>query len=130
VAAIARQIVAVLNSSPDVMTMLREALEEEGFTIVTAHVPEIKRGQQDLVAFLTQHDPRVIVYDISPPYDENWTFLRLVQDTESVKNRAFVLTTINKRALEEAVGATHTLEVIGKPYDLGQVVRAVQKACG
>src|SRR4051812_736047 len=51
-----RTVVAVLNASTDVLELLREALVDEGFAVVTAKVPEIKRGQEDLIAFLHEHD--------------------------------------------------------------------------
>jgi DNA-binding NtrC family response regulator len=123
-------VVAVLNASEDVVGMLREALQEEGFTVVTAHVPDIKAGREDLIAFLRRYDPRVVVYDISPPYEENWTFLRLIQDTEAARGRAFVLTTTNRRALAEVIGETVAIELLGKPYDLDQLVQAVRRALG
>jgi hypothetical protein len=43
-------------------------------------------------------------------------------------SRQFVLTTTNKPALEKLVGETDALEIIGKPYDLRQVVAAVRTA--
>ena len=52
--------------------------------------------------FLSRHDPAVIVYDVSIPYDKNWTFLRLLLDSESMHGRKVVLTTTNKNRLEEA----------------------------
>lgn len=123
-----RTTVAVFNSSPEVVEMLRTALEGEGFHTVAAHVPDIKSGQSDLLAFLADHDPPVLVYDVSPPYEENWTFLRLIQDTEAARNREFVITTTNKRALEALVGPTAAHEVIGKPYDLNVIIEAVRSA--
>jgi DNA-binding response OmpR family regulator len=119
-------LIAVLNSSNDVVGMLRLVLEEEGFKTVTAHVPEVKQGQEDLLAFFARHNPRVVIYDVSLPYAENWTFLRLVLDTAAAKGRHFVVTTPNKTALEEAVGDTGTIELIGKPYDLEQILAAVR----
>ena len=119
--------IAIFNSSTDVVQMLRTALEVEGFKTVTAHVPDIKQGTEDLLAFLARHDPQVIIYDVSLPYAENWTFLRLVQDTTAVKGRAFIVTTPNKAALEEAVGDTGAIELLGKPYDLEQLFAAVRR---
>lgn len=121
-------VIAVLNSSEDVVQMLREVLEAAGYVTVTAHVPDIKQGREDLIAFLAHHDPRVIVYDVSPPYEENWTFMRLVQSSEAARGRRFVLTTTNKRALEDQVGATETIEVIGKPYDVEMILEEVRRA--
>jgi DNA-binding response OmpR family regulator len=126
----AAPVVAVLNSSEDIVGMLREALQEEGFTVVVAHVPDVKAGREDIVAFLHRYNPQVVVYDISPPYQENWTFLRLIQDTDAARGRAFVLTTTNRRALAEVVGEALTIELLGKPYDLNQLVQAVRRALG
>jgi DNA-binding response OmpR family regulator len=123
-------VVAVLNSSEDIVGMLREVLQEEGFTVVTAQVPDIKAGREDVVAFLRRYDPQVVLYDISPPYEANWTFFRLVQDTEAAKGRPFVVTTTNQRALAELVGEAAVVELLGKPYDLQEVVRAVRRALG
>ena len=68
------QTIAVLNSNQDVVEMLRTVMEQAGFNTVTTHVPDIKRGEEDFLSFLRKHDPAVIVYDIAPPYRENWNF--------------------------------------------------------
>lgn len=123
--------IAVVNSNEDTTEMLRAALQAHGFSsVVIAHVTEIKRGETDFLAFIATHDPRVFVWDISIPYEENWRFTRLILNNEQMKGRRLVLTTTNKRALDAMVGPTEALEIIGKPYDLDQVVRAVKKAAG
>lgn len=120
--------IAVFNSSADTVELLRTALEGQGFQTVAGHIPDVKRGELDLVDFINHHTPAVIVYDISPPYDANWTFLRLVRSSEPLKDLRFVLTTTNKPALEKLVGETDAFEIIGKPYDLQRVVDAVRSA--
>jgi CheY-like chemotaxis protein len=120
--------IAVFNSSDDTVELLRTALEAEGFQTVAGHIPDVKKGDLDLIDFVNHHTPAVILYDISPPYDANWRFLRLVRSSESLTKYQFVLTTTNKPALEQLVGQTEALEIIGKPYDLRQVVDAVRTA--
>jgi CheY-like chemotaxis protein len=120
--------IAVFNSSEDTVDLLRTALEVEGFQTVVGHIPDVKKGELDLVDFINHHTPAVIVYDISPPYDANWRFLRLVRSSEPLRRCEFVITTTNKPALERLVGDNEALEIIGKPYDLQRVIDAVRAA--
>ena len=123
--------VAVINSSEDTVEMLRCALQNSGFnSVVTGHVFDFKTGADDFPGFLQTHDPQVLVYDVSIPYDKNWTFLRLLLDSEHMRGRKVVVTTTNKKALDEMVGNTGALEIVGKPYDIDQIVRAVKSALG
>lgn len=120
--------IAVFNSSEDTVDLLRTALEVEGFQTVVGHIPDVKKGELDLVDFINHHTPAVIVYDVSPPYDANWRFLRLVRSSEPLRRCEFVITTTNKPALERLVGDNEALEIIGKPYDLQRVIDAVRAA--
>jgi DNA-binding NtrC family response regulator len=122
-------VIAVVNSNEDTVEMLRNCLQQHGFSaIVTAHIHDFRTGHSDFPAFIEQHDPRVIVYDVSLPYDRNWTFLRLLLDTDAMRGRKVVVTTTNKQRLEELVGPTNAFEIVGKPYDLEQIVGAVRNA--
>jgi hypothetical protein len=121
-------VVGIINSSDDTVAMLRTVLEQEGFLTVATHVTDIRDGREDFIAFVRGSDVRVIVYDVSPPYEQNWTFLKLVLDTDVMRGRGVVLTTTNKAALERLVGPTDAIEILGKPYDLNAVVSAVQAA--
>jgi len=121
--------VAIFNSHAEFIDGLREALEREGLTSVTALLAEIQDGTLDLVAFLEAHDPRVIVYDLPRPYERHWNFLRLLKQTHGLRKRAWILTTTDKKALDAAVGASGVIEVIfGEPYGVREVVEAVHHA--
>ena len=121
--------VAIFNSHAEFIDALREALELEGLTSVTALLAEIQDGTLDLVAFLEAHDPRVIVYDLPRPYERHWNFLRLLKQTHGLRKSAWILTTTDKKALDAAVGASGVIEVIfGEPYGVREVVGAVRHA--
>jgi hypothetical protein len=60
--------VAILNTNDDLVELLRVAFEQAGFIAVSGH-NDLRRGKLNLPDFLRQHDPKVIVYDIAPPYD-------------------------------------------------------------
>jgi DNA-binding NtrC family response regulator len=121
-------IVAVINSNADTVEMLRLALQQRGIESVTAHIDDIKRGTLDFLRFLKDHDPRAVVYDIPPPYDQNWTFLTMLRTIEAMRGRAVIVTTTHKGNLEKLVGPTDAIEIVGKPYDLEQILLAVERA--
>ncbi|HEX9579340.1 MAG TPA: hypothetical protein VF993_16415 [Myxococcales bacterium] len=107
---------------------MRESLQGAGYATVVAHIDDLKRGRIDMIQFIDEHKPDVIVYDIGPPYDTNWTFLRLMRNSKVMQGRAFVVTTTNKRALEDLIGPTDVVELLCKPYDLQQIVHACVSA--
>lgn len=119
--------VAVINSSEDTVEMLRTLLEQDGWQAVDAHVDDIKRGRTDFLKFLEVHDPGVIIWDVPPPYDQNWAFLRLVRSSEGMQGRIIIVTTTNKAALERFVGPTDAIEIFTKPYDVDILIDTISR---
>jgi CheY-like chemotaxis protein len=122
--------VAIINSNEDTVDMLRISLEAAGMVTVSCHVTDIKRGKIDFQDFVRQHQPEAAVYDIAPPYEENWSFFNLLRTTEVARKMKFVLTTTNRDVLLKVCGECDPIEIIGKPYDLEAVTKAVQEALG
>jgi DNA-binding NarL/FixJ family response regulator len=124
-------VVAVFNSSEDIIEMLRVALEHEGFVAVTGHIADIVRGDLDVQRFVAQHQPRVVIYDIAPPYERHWRFLLHLRSMPEFKDREFVLTSTHEARVREFARTDQAIhEILGKPYDIEQIVRAVKTATG
>ena len=122
-------VVAVINSSPDTVEMLRAVLQIAGFVVVSGYTFDLRDGRLDLDAFVRQHHPKVVVYDVAPPYDENWRLFQHVRGMEVLSGCRFVITSTNPKHLEHLVGRDERVyEVVGRPVDLDEIVLAVKEA--
>jgi DNA-binding NtrC family response regulator len=122
-------VVAVINTTEDIVDLLRIWIERAGFVVVSALTPEIREGEVDLERFMDQHDPIVVVYDIAPPYEANWRLFQHNASLPSMAGRQFVLTTTNARHVADLAGLHQSVyEIVGKAQDLDRVVQAVKEA--
>ncbi len=117
--------IGILNSTEDVVDLLVSVLEDEGYATRAAFIPDFKRGRGDIAAWLGELGPTAILYDIPPPYDENWAFYRRTRALPQARPHRFVVTTTNKRVLEGLAGPTDAIELIGRPFDLAEIVARV-----
>jgi DNA-binding response OmpR family regulator len=126
----AKPVVALFDASPDTVDMVQRMLDASGFNcLVGCQFSDLKKGGTDFARYLAKHEPDVVIFDISPPYKENWHFFRTLRDSKAMEGRGFVLTTTNKTRLDETVGAnSEAFEVVGKPYDLDQIKFAIRAA--
>jgi CheY-like chemotaxis protein len=120
-------VVAITNTNEDIIELLRFVMEKEGFATAVLHLVDVKHGRADFNDFLTQHDPAAIVFDISPPYDDNWTVVSTLRLLPGMQGRGVVITTTHKAHLERLVGATEAVEIVGKPHDTQEVLEAVKR---
>jgi DNA-binding response OmpR family regulator len=119
-------VVAVFNTSQDTTEMLRLVLEQAGFVVVTAFTTDLRDGHVDLEALMRQHRPAVVVYDVALPYDANWRLFEHIRSSPACRGVHFVVTSTNAAHVRRIAGTDEpVLEIVGKPYDLGQLVNAV-----
>jgi DNA-binding NarL/FixJ family response regulator len=122
-------LVAIFDSTDEVIEMLARLLEEHGFQTVVGRIDEIQSGVLDLVAFLEEHDPHVILFDLPRPYERHLNFLRLLSTTDSLKRCGWVLMTTHEEALKVACRwVDGQPSILGKPYVPAAVLQAVRTA--
>ena len=122
-------IVALFNVSDDTIDMVQKLLTAAGSeqTLIWCHFADLKKGIVDFGKYMDKHNPEVVIFDLSPPYDENWKFFKTMRDAKTMQGRGIVLTTTNKARLDEVLGEdSHALEVVGRPKDLQQIDAAIK----
>ncbi len=123
-------VVALFNASDDTVEMVQRMLAASGVhCLVNCRFADLRKGVVDFAAYLRTHEPHVVIFDISPPYEQNWAFFRGFRDDAAMDGRGLVLTTTNKDRLDEVVGQDSlAIEVVGKPYDLQRIMSAILAA--
>jgi hypothetical protein len=122
-------VVAIVNTSDDLVELLKVNIEAAGLVVVTIHVSEIREASFDVETWLKVHDPRVVVYDVAAPFDRSWRFLDHLRSSPAFGGRHFVLTSPNIARVHEVVKTDETVyEVVGQTEDLHQIVQAVREA--
>jgi hypothetical protein len=124
-----RPTVAVFNTNDDLVELLRVALERVGFVVVSGHLDDARRGSLLLSAFVEEHNPAVVLYDVAPPYEQHWAFLEHVRAQPYMAGRQFVITSTNVKRVQEQVGIAEPIfEIVGKTEDIEPIVQAVKMA--
>lgn len=122
-----RPVVAVLNNMEDLVRMFAEILRGAGYEVITAMLADARRGEIDLVAFLQEHDPPVVIYDVSFPYAVNWTMLEGLRDRGALDGRGVLVTTPNRKAMRDLLHVEDVLEITGIPEEYSSLVEQVGK---
>lgn len=119
--------ITIIDSDPGIIEFLQDLFQSEGYTTQTANIREIKTGEVNFESFIREFDPNVVLYDVGFPFKQNWDYFKSLRENEIMKDRRTVITTTNKRALDELVGEdTHAMEIIGKPFDIENMINAVE----
>jgi DNA-binding response OmpR family regulator len=117
----------VMDSSPDTLDLLRQYLEAHGFEVETCNLARLEREGADIADVMVDANPDVVVFDVALPYEINWAICSALRRDPRVRV-PFVITTTNRAAVERLTGAAGLIEILAKPYDLGQLAEAVRNA--
>jgi hypothetical protein len=125
----AEGVVALFNASDDTIDMVQKLLTDSGSdqSLIWCHFADLKKGVVNFAKYMDRHNPEVVIFDLSPPYDENWKFFKTMRDDSVMEGRGTVLTTTNKNRLDEVLGEdSKALEVVGRTRDLQQIDNAIK----
>lgn len=116
-----------VNHSPEILSLLRDLLEEEGFRVTTqTHTDK----DLDRIAGL---DPDLITLDYMwSTVDDDWSLLQLLKLDRRTRMIPIILCTGAIREVEALAEYLQTMDVsvVFKPFDINRLVAAVHEALG
>jgi hypothetical protein len=86
-------VVALFNASDDTIQMVHKLLVDlgDGQSLIWCHFADLKKGIVVFEKYMEKHNPELVIFDISPPYDENCTFFKTMRTNKIMKGRGSVL---------------------------------------
>ena len=120
--------ILLVEDEPDIRTSLQEALEWEGYHVVTA-----ANGREALACLPNMARPCLILLDLMMPVMNGWEFADALKTNDCLAAIPIVVVTAfadEARGERERASAIGTREVVRKPVDLDLLLRLVHRYCG
>ena len=110
--------VLVVDDDASIRELLSTVLEDDGYEVMPA------ANGEDALAVCARWRPDVIVLDLMMPVMDGWTFAKRLRERDDIP--IVVLSAAND--LERHAKSVGAIEVIGKPFDLDQLIPTVARA--
>lgn len=120
--------VAILNDGQDTITALSEWFQLHGHIPLAMKVSDLRSRLTNPSEIVEAVKPDVLVFDVGLPYAVNWYYAEILK--MSLPDLPIVLTTANRSALKEIVGANGVFELTGTPQNLTALLALVYASCG
>src|SRR5262245_51582825 len=98
------------SRQPSVAYFLKGVLDCAGYTGVAA-----MSTPDNLEAIGAEKKAKVILYDVSYPFEENWNTLQELRQSPAVRNTPIVVTTSEAAAFRRAIGVSAAIEIFSSP---------------
>jgi CheY-like chemotaxis protein len=117
--------VLVVDDDPIILATVADALDLEGFRVVTA-----TNGQEALDALGTDAEgkpwPRVVLLDMRMPVLDGWGFMRVVRERGLSLKVVVMTAAADARRWAREIDANG---VLAKPFELDDLIAAVKRFC-
>ena len=115
------RLVLVVEDDLSIRNVITDVLEDRGFRVSTA-----ENGAEAL-EYLEYLEPDVMVLDLLMPVMHGWAFMESYLDKTGGKQIPLVVVSVNP-ALPRSFNRFGVRKVVAKPFDIDDLVRAVDSA--
>ena len=110
--------VLVVDDDASIRDLLSTALEDDGYEVMPA------ANGQDALSVCERWRPDVIVLDLMMPVMDGWTFAKRLRERHEIP----IVVLSAATDLERHARTVGAAEVVGKPFDLDQLLPKVARA--
>jgi two-component system, OmpR family, response regulator MprA len=111
--------ILVVENSKDITDPLRQALNDEGYSVEVAH------DGIDALERLRIRCPDLIILDILMPFMDGWSFADVYQELSACSTPIIVVSALGLP--ERVVGMHAIVDFLPKPFDLDELLACVGK---
>ncbi|HVS03277.1 MAG TPA: hypothetical protein VMT16_10955 [Thermoanaerobaculia bacterium] len=123
-------LVGVVGTGRDVRGLLGDVLEDEGYETVCLAAERGELPVDQILVFVADHDPDVIVFDLASPFRDNWFALERLQRARVMRGRRLLVTTPDWGLAQELLCDQQVWEIAGRRRsELRGFLRAVHDLC-
>ena len=116
----------LLNSQPDTITLLSDWFGALGASVHHMKTLELCHHLDESRTLINTIHPDVVLFDLAIPYAQNWQCFTHVTEVGLFGSTPLILTTTNRRAVDQIVGPTDAFEILGTPHDLWHLQELIE----